>query len=50
MNTTEPHRHGEATGRKAGIVIASTRAAAASPGRSVEGFEMKPGEGDGGEL
>jgi molybdenum cofactor synthesis domain-containing protein len=28
MNQTEPHRHGEATGRKAGIVIASTRAAA----------------------
>ena len=28
MNMPEPHRHGEATGRKAGVVIASTRAAA----------------------
>jgi len=28
MTPPEPHRHGEATGRKAGIVIASTRAAA----------------------
>ena len=27
MNMPEPHRHGEATGRKAGVVIASTRAA-----------------------
>jgi molybdenum cofactor synthesis domain-containing protein len=28
MSLPEPHRHGDATGRKAGIVIASTRAAA----------------------
>lgn len=28
MSTSEPHRHGEITGRKAGVVIASTRAAA----------------------
>ena len=28
MSMPEPHRHGEATGRKAGVVIASTRAAA----------------------
>ncbi|NUP59059.1 MAG: MogA/MoaB family molybdenum cofactor biosynthesis protein [Pseudarthrobacter sp.] len=28
MNAPEPHRHGDVQGRKAGIVIASTRAAA----------------------
>ncbi len=28
VSMPEPHRHGEATGRKAGVVIASTRAAA----------------------
>ncbi|MDI3211938.1 MogA/MoaB family molybdenum cofactor biosynthesis protein [Arthrobacter sp. AL12] len=28
MSMPEPHRHGEAAGRKAGVVIASTRAAA----------------------
>ncbi|XAS68848.1 MogA/MoaB family molybdenum cofactor biosynthesis protein [Micrococcaceae bacterium Sec5.7] len=28
LSNTEPHRHGEAQGRKAGVVIASTRAAA----------------------
>jgi molybdenum cofactor synthesis domain-containing protein len=28
VSTPEPHRHGDATGRKAGVVIASTRAAA----------------------
>ena len=55
MSMPEPHRHGEATGRKAGVVIASTRAAAGIyedltgpviiDWLTEHGFEAYPGRG-----